>query len=162
MLLGVRDAVKAASQLASAAAKATVDHQMKDKLIGIQQAILDIQEKLGDAQEDRLRLLTEIGELREELKNSKASRASLEGYELVEVESGKFLYRLRSDQGGTVPHYVCPTCYTNGTISILQASRITPRKTYYNCQACEKFSLGIGPDEDINRSTTTHGWDGSF
>ena len=74
---------------ARGAVTAAVDHQVKYKLIEVQQAILDVQAKLGDAQEERLSLLHQVAELKEKVRTSEAAKAAVEGYELCEVAPGR-------------------------------------------------------------------------
>lgn len=138
--------------LARGAASAAVDHALKDKLIDIQQGILDVQAKLGDAQAERLDLLNEVAELREKLRAAEATQVALDAYELCQLAEGKYLYKSRADAGHSVEHYACPSCHNRGRVSILQGHRTGSQQTHYICSDAEcRFSLYVGPSDPIQR-----------
>lgn len=138
--------VKAVLQLAKGATQAAVDNQLKERLIGIQGAILDAQEKLADAQEERLNLLQQVAELRERLRRHEATQAALDAYELQAVEDGMFLYRFKQEEFGGVHHFACPTCHNSGKVTVLQSKKTGAQQTMYFCQTC-KFDLFVGPND---------------
>ena len=135
--------IKALMDVARGAMAATVDHQVKDKLIEIQTAILDAQQKLGDAQGERLSLLHELAETKQRLLAFETAKAALDAYELHEIDSGRFLYRAKNH---SVAHYACPTCHNGGKVSILQHVRGGEKRIIYTCTTC-KFKFGVGPSD---------------
>jgi hypothetical protein len=143
-ITGAFEATKAAVGLLRGASAAVVDHAVKDKLIQVQEAILDIQAKLGDAQVERLSLLQEAAELRRRLQELEDARARLDAYELAELEPGKLLWRLKDGAGKLPRHYVCPNCFGEGRLSILQSGPCEGQ-TRYRCTVVPcRFQLLTG------------------
>lgn len=142
------EAAKATLGIAKAAASAAVDHQMKDRLIEIQQGILDVQAQLADATEERLDLLHQVAELRRKVGEFEAAKAALDGYELCRLEGGQYLYWARAEAGHTVEHYACPSCHNAGKVSVLQSRKTGKEQTMYKCVApgCG-YSTYVGPSD---------------
>lgn len=134
--------IKAVLGLAQGATAAAVDHQLKERLISIQAAILDTQAKLGDAQEERLSLLNQVADLQEKVRGFEQARSALASYELHEIEQGKLLYKYVGKGG--VAHYACPTCHNGGKVTVLQATKTGAQQHCYVCKTC-KFVLYVGP-----------------
>lgn len=145
-LAAAQQSVKALFGLAKIATAATVDHELKARLIEIQSGILDAQAKLGDAQAERLVLLDELGELREKLRRHESAQAALGDYKLNEVEPGKYLYKYTGESQGDVAHFACPPCHNSGAISVLQTSQTGTRQSIYRCSKC-KFHIYVGPSD---------------
>lgn len=142
---------KAALGLVRGATAAAVDHGVKDKLIEIQSAILDIQEKLGDAQAERLDLLHQLDELKRKVRDFEEAKAALDKYELFEVRKGNFIYQLKVPDGAEPTHYVCPKCYSEGKIGLLQAGSSPNGATLLKCCVCN-FSLRTGQPDQSGQS----------
>lgn len=136
------ESTKAATALAKGAFAAVVDQEAKAKLSDVQSALMEIREKLGDAQEERLALIHQLAELREKVRQFEGAKAALDKYELFQIEQGKFLYRSKSDGGSEPEHFVCPTCHSKGQLVVLQ-SFIREGQTTYLCSSC-KFALHVG------------------
>jgi hypothetical protein len=149
-LAAVQESVKALFGLARVATAATVDHEVKARLIEIQAGILDAQSKLGDAQAERLELLAEVAELRGKVREFQAAKAALDAYDLHEIEPGKFLYRYNGGGKGEVAHYACPTCHNAGAVTVLQSSKTGAIQSRYSCGAC-RFRIFVGPDDPPSR-----------
>lgn len=150
-LAAAQASIKAVFGLAQGATAAAVDHQLKERLISIQTAILEAQAKLGDAQEERLDLLNQVADLKEKVRGFEQARAALTSYELYEIEQGKFLYKYLGAEG--VAHYACPTCHNGGKVTVLQTSKTGVRETYYSCNACG-FGLSVGVPDPLRYSGT--------
>jgi len=147
MIAGAIESAKALYGLAKLAATATVDHQVKDKLIDIQQGILDLQQKLGDAHGERLELLEEVAGLRARLRTGDEQRAKLDAYEMLELEPGLIVYRPKPG-GHTVDHYACPSCYSRGQSSILVVTKSGSEHRTLKCMevACQFLAFHGKPD----------------
>lgn len=145
-----QQSIKALLGIAKAATGAVVDHEVRSRLIEIQQGILDVQSQLGDAQADRLELMQEVQILRDRLRGLEVEKAKLDSYELHEIKQGCFLYK--SKEGGTHPiaHFACPTCHNAGKVAVLQASKTGRAQVCHTCTACN-FRLIIGPDDPVQR-----------
>lgn len=142
------EAAKATYGIARAATSAAVDRDMKDKLIEIQQGILDVQAQLADATEERLALLHQVAELRRKVGEFEATKAALDAYELNEVATGQFLYRARAEAGHAVEHYACPSCHNAGKVSVLQTTRTGSQQHLYTCVAAScSFKMYVGKSD---------------
>ena len=117
LIPAIIESTKVLYGLARGALDATSDNEAKAKLIDVQRAILDIQEKLGNAQAERLDLIHQLAELRGKVREFEGAKAALDKYELFEIEQGKFLYRSKSDGGSEPEHFVCPTCHSKASLS---------------------------------------------
>lgn len=147
-LAAALESLKIVAGVAKATTGAAVDHQIKERLIEIQQGILDVQVQLADATEERLELLHQVAELRRRLGDFEAAKAALDDYEMHEIAEGRYLYKSRPDAGHTVTHFVCPSCYNAGKISVLQATKTGKEQTRYNCVAAGcSFKMYVGPSD---------------
>lgn len=145
-LAAAQASINALFTLAKGAIGATVDRQVRDRLIEIQSGILEAQAKLGDAQSERLELLHLVAELREKVRVHENTVAALDSYALHEIEPGKFLYKFIPDERGTVDHFACPTCHNSGKVTVLQTSKHDSQQTLYECRTCN-FVLCVGPSK---------------
>ncbi|MFN7120799.1 MAG: hypothetical protein ACK4NM_02080 [Hydrogenophaga sp.] len=147
-LAAAQAGLKALVGIARSTTSAVVDHQMKDKLIEIQQGILDVQLQLADATEERLNLLGQVAELRQKLRDTDDAKTVLNGYELNEVAPGKFLYKSKKEAGHAVEHFACPQCHNSGRVTVLQAKKTGSAQKLYSCAtpSC-KFFLYVGSSD---------------
>lgn len=157
-IAGAQAAIKAALELAKGAMTATVDSKVKGRLIDIQSAVLDIQAKLGDAQAERLELMESLADARSKLRAAQEVAAALKSYELEDQGDGKFLYRYKGGEGSTPDHFACPSCYSNGKVSVLQSAKTGSNQRTYACKVCS-FAVKVGPsDPPTQRKVVTRGW----
>ena len=147
-LTGAQQGIKALFGLAKLATSAAVDHVVKDKLIEIQEGILDAQGRLGDAVAERLDLLHENAELREKVRSFEASKAALDEYALEELAPGAFVYRAKLGGTHSLAHHACPTCYSAGRVMILQSNKTGSVQVRHQCAACG-FKLYVGKSDPI-------------
>jgi hypothetical protein len=104
------------------------------------QAVIDLQQTILDAQRAQQELMNEVSELRDKLKSFENNRSLLEKYEMIDVKnSGEFAYRLREGNDRNKPkHFVCATCFEKGAISTLHAQGNSNGQDWYECRACDK------------------------
>lgn len=145
-LAAAQTSIKALYTLAKGATSAAVDHELKARMIQIQSGILDAQDKLGDAQAERIDLLHQVAELREKVRQLEGDQAKLAAYSLYAVEPGKYLYKFNEEQPDAVPHYACPTCFGSGKVTVLQSKKTGTHQIYYYCGTCQ-FGLHVGPSD---------------
>lgn len=143
LLTAAAESARAAFGLAKGAAAAAVDHEVKAKLIDVQSAILEIQEKLGNAQAERLDLLHQLAELRDKVREFEGAKAALDKYELFEINPGNFVYQSKAHEGEEPAHFACPRCYNEGKVALLQAGRGVQGAPLLRCPSC-KFNLVTG------------------
>jgi hypothetical protein len=145
-IAGVQAAIKATLELVRAGTNAAVDQKVKQQMIDMQSAVLDIQAKLGDAHGERLALLEEVADLKSRLRDIEATKQFLDMYELHEVDTGKYLYKYKKTGGGMVDHFACPVCHNAGRVSVLQSAKTGEKRTHYVCRAHScSFQLAVGP-----------------
>lgn len=103
-------------------------------------AVIELQEKILDAQEHQAALIEHVGDLEKEVAHLEAWDAEKEEYELTEVSSGAFAYMLKPEtRGSEPPHWLCTTCYQNHKKSIMQGKGRTQKndeKIFY-CPSCK-------------------------
>jgi len=145
-LAGAQTGLKAAYDMARLATGAVVDNKVKQQMIDMQAAVLDVQAKLADAHAERLALLDELSELKIKLRAAQDTAAQLDSYELCAVEEGKFLFRFKATEPD-VPHYACPVCYANRKVSVLQAPKTGTQQHLYTCKVCNSFNMYVGPSD---------------
>jgi hypothetical protein len=142
------ESVKTLSGIAKSTANAIVDHQLKDKLIEIQQGVLDVQAQLISATAERLELLQQISALTLRIEELQENKLKLSRYKLSEIETGKFLYKSTIDSEDQPPHYACPACYDAGRVRILQAAKTGALQTRFKCMASDcTFDIYVGPTD---------------
>ena len=95
--------------------------------------ILTLSTQLSDAQVKLARLETEIVKLQHAYDALDEIKQRKRNYVLVETAMGERIYRLKEDAGtGELPHEVCPACYEQNKIRILQ-----PRSVFLKCDSCK-------------------------
>lgn len=139
-------------------AKAMVDVRdataFQGKVFELQRAIIDAQQSVFAANEERSTLIEKIGYLEKELASLKAWETEKQRYELKELAAGVFAYRLKESMAGGEPiHDLCAACYKHGKPSILQR-RDKGMNQLMNCSEC-KAEIKIGdvswPDVSLTR-----------
>lgn len=145
-IAAAQTSIKALVGLAKIATAATVDHELKARLIDIQAGILDAQAKLGDAQAERLDLLDLVAELRAKIRVHETASAALASYQLHEIDTGKYLYKFISDAINPVEHFACPTCHNGGKVTVLQSNKSGSQQIFYVCKTCQ-FSIYVGKSD---------------
>ncbi len=136
-IAAAQQSFKALFGIAKATTSAVVDHEIKAKLIEIQEGILDAQSKLGDdAQAERLELLHQVAELKEKVRSFEATKTALDGYVMHELDPGIKVFKAKPGAGHAMEHFACPRCYSGGAIGILNAIAQNNGETLWNCTAC--------------------------
>jgi predicted nuclease with TOPRIM domain len=119
----------------------------RERQIEFQGKIIDAQSALMTLQQERSTLLERIGQLEAEVAQLKAWETEKQRYELKQWEPhGIFAYAVKEDARGAEPeHWICPDCYQNRQISILQpVVRFPGRAEVRICQQCgwEAYTRG--------------------
>jgi hypothetical protein len=100
-------------------------------------AIIELQQKILDAQAAQFELVRRVDELEKEKALADASRAKMDRYQLKEYGANTFAYELKADAANGEPvHRVCADCYNKGAISILQFSHHSSGQDWYDCRTC--------------------------
>ena len=106
-------------------AKAMIDVRdataFQGKVFELQRAIIDAQQNVFAANDERSTLIEKISDLEKELSNLKTWETQKQRYELEELAPGVFAYRLKEAMAGSEPiHNLCAACYQHGKPSLLQ------------------------------------------
>jgi Zn finger protein HypA/HybF involved in hydrogenase expression len=131
-------------------AKAMKDVQdatlIQGKVFELQRAIIDTQQSVFSANEERAALIEKISSLEIEISRLNDWNIEKAKYEFTKVNSiGVYAYSRKSLPDDTEPHhFICANCYQQGQKSVLQAShRTAMAKRIHICPRC-KTELTFG------------------
>jgi hypothetical protein len=110
-------------------------------------AVIELQEQILSAQQQQAELVDRVRALEAEVANFKTWETEKQRYELKQLGDHRiYAYAVKGDARGTEPeHWVCPDCYQNRQISVLQqVTRFPGRADVRICQRCgwEVYVLG--------------------
>ncbi len=166
----VANSLTAAVNITRALADVRDATTIQAKVFELQRAIIDAQQSVFAANEERSGLILRVKELEKELTCLKKWEAEKLRYELVEIAPGILAYAIKESMRGVEPfHYLCANCYTSGRKSFLQQQVRTPRLDRYKCTGCcEELSndkdhrpVSAHPRDCGSRPSGPHAWMGS-
>jgi predicted RNA-binding Zn-ribbon protein involved in translation (DUF1610 family) len=111
--------------------------------------MLQLQEHLLNATQERLELIRKIDDLQRAFRDADDMRVQLSGYELVRMEDGAAFYKSKGGAGHSISHFACPPCYEAGKVRVLQETKTGDQQRHYACATCN-FSRTIGPDDPMD------------
>jgi hypothetical protein len=107
------------------------------KVFELQRAILETQQSVFAANEERAALIHEISELKTQIARLEAWDAEKERYELKDVGEGSLAYVVKETARGAEPvHKICGACYQHAKKSLLQP-KYSSLVHYLFCQECK-------------------------
>lgn len=113
------------------------------KVFELQRAILETQQSVFAANEERTALIEEVREAKAQIARLEAWDAEKQRYELKEVGAGSLAYVVKETMRiGEPLHQICAACYQHARKSILQPRAKHPDMTLF-CSEC-KAELFIG------------------
>jgi hypothetical protein len=142
-------------------AKAMVDirdaTQVQGKVFELQRAILDAQQSVFAANEERTSLLQLVDRLEKEIADLKAWEAEKNRYELTALAPNVMAYKLKSSERNIEPiHLLCANCFTDRRKAFLIQTATTSHFDRLKCGRCGNellISKDRGPPRTpINRS----------
>lgn len=146
-IAGAYQGVKTARDMAKGLADLNTDVAVKTRAHELLDVILDVYDKLFEAQTQRTALTSRIAELEEENRRHKDWVAEKSRYALHQIEGGGYVYRLKPAHQSTEPsHDLCPSCYEDSIKSILQYKGYVSGHKAYTCKRCSTEVLGELPD----------------
>lgn len=130
-LKSAMDTVKGLKAAITEAEVAKARTEITHHLIAANAAMLDVQRTLLENTDVIRALEAEIVKL----KDWKAEAAR---YELAELGQGTVAYTVKPEYAGTeIPHWLCPSCFTDGKKSFLQPRWIVANEVEtFRCHAC--------------------------
>ncbi|WP_273792129.1 hypothetical protein [Brucella anthropi] len=125
--------------------------------VKINNAVIEIQNKLLMAQSEVFSLVSRVSELEAEAMRMKNWEAEKERYDLQELPPGVFIYALKESVRGSEPaHNICANCYNKGVKSILHVTNSSGGIKHWKCYCCG-FEADTGERPPLpNR--TAGGW----
>ena len=101
-------------------------------------AVIELQEQILSAQQHQSELIERIRALETEVANFETWKTEKERYQLKELAPhGVYAYTIKEEVRGPEPaHWICPDCYQNRQISILQ--RITRMPGLADVRLCQR------------------------
>jgi hypothetical protein len=113
------------------------------KVFELQRAILETQQSVFAANEERTALIEEIREAKAQIARLEAWETEKQRYELKDVGAGSLAYAVKeSMRNSEPPHQICAHCYQNGHKRILQPNVSGFGKELF-CPGC-KTTISIG------------------
>jgi hypothetical protein len=138
-------------------AKASMDVRdatmVDGEVFKLQRAIIDTQQSVFSANEERATLIEKVSDLEKEVSRLTEWNIEKDKYELVKVDHiGVYAYSRKSTGDDTEPHhFICTNCYQKGQKSILQATaRTAMARRIHICPICKT---------EIAFSSVTHSGD---
>lgn len=117
---------------------------LNDRIIDVQNAALQLQEKMSAQRDDIETLKNDKRELSAKIAELEQRKAERSQYELKELTPGSFvLAYIEQGEGGTPMHYLCQSCMDNlSKKSVLQEYR-SGGVIRLRCPSCDnKYSTG--------------------
>jgi hypothetical protein len=130
------------------------------KVFELQRAILDTQQSVFAANQERASLIEHVRELEKEISDLRQWDAEKNKYELIMVDSTwVYAYSRKPIPGDAQPHhFICTNCYENGKKSLLQATHhLAMRKRVHVCPLCKmEIAFGYTPPERPARAISEY------
>lgn len=118
------------------------------KTIEFQSAIIDAQNSILSAQQERSALLERIGDLEKEMTSLKAWETEKERYELKQLSPGTLAYVIKENvRQGEPVHCICGRCYEDGKKSILHVAKGLYGQVHIRCPRCQVVITGNSEDD---------------
>jgi DNA repair exonuclease SbcCD ATPase subunit len=130
------------------------------KVFELQRAILDTQQNVFAANEERATLIEHVRALEKEISDLRQWDTEKNKYELKLMDAiGVYAYSRKPIPGDAEPHHlICAKCYQDDKKSILQATHhLSMRKRVHVCPLCKtEIAFGHTPPERPARATTEY------
>jgi hypothetical protein len=121
----VISSIKTAIQISKNISEISKDAAVNQKAIELQNIILDLQMSFVDFHSRYFELIELKNNIENELKQIKEWKITKSQYDLVEVETGIYVYIPNKKNKSPNPiHYLCTNCFNKQKKSILQINRI--------------------------------------
>jgi hypothetical protein len=126
-----------------------------DDRVRLNDARMELQEKILEAQQAQATLLERIGDLEKQITSFEKWEAEKENYQLVSIFAETLAYARKPSADGSIPpHYICANCYEDRKKRILQRADAA----HVACPDC-KVRLRFDSEEvkAFNRPLTPRG-----
>ena len=100
-------------------------------------AVIELQGQILSAQADQMALVERIQSLEAKVANFETWDTEKKRYELKNLGWGAQAYMLKPEaRGGEPAHWVCPNCFSDRKIKIIQHAMVVGRGTIWICPTC--------------------------
>ena len=125
------------------------DANLQERTIELRDVIISIQSSFAELYERYSSLLSENGELKEEITQIHQWESTKSIYDLTKSKFGTYVYAPNESHPNSNPlHYLCTNCYDNRKKSILQVTKRASSTYYmYTCPYCS-MKIGFDPITD--------------
>jgi hypothetical protein len=116
---------------------------VQGKVFELQRAIIEAQQSVFAANEERTALIEEVREAKAQIASLEAWETEKQRYELNEVGDGSLAYTAKEVmRGREPPHHICAACYQRAQKSILQPRSEHPNIILYCPEYKNKLFIG--------------------
>jgi hypothetical protein len=139
-IAGALSSIKIAGEMAGAMIELRDAETFQLKRFELQSKLLDAQDSVFAAQQERSALIEETEKLRRQISDVLEWGVEKQRYELRQVSSfGTYVYvRKRNTDDDGPPHCNCASCYQSNKKSILQGKpELATRRRVYACPMCK-------------------------
>jgi hypothetical protein len=160
-IAGAVTSLRSAIDITKALKDVTDANLVQTKVFELTREILTAQASALDAREAQRELMDKIRELEAQVRQFEAWEVEKRRYQLKDYGGNTFAYELRPDAANGEPiHRVCPTCFQQRRLDILQFhSQTSDRQDKYGCKACKmEFLFGIRQSRPLNDGRGAPGW----
>ncbi|HEY9460184.1 MAG TPA: hypothetical protein VIR04_05245 [Paralcaligenes sp.] len=123
-------------------------------------AIIELQQHILNAQAAQQELIKRTEELEKKIARFDAWDAEKKRYQMKDFGGGTIAYELKADEANGQPlHRICPNCYQERRLSILQPDgRNASKQEMYSCPGCNKhFKFGVAQERNLG-ARDSRGW----
>lgn len=129
----IKDLIDLITQLSNS----VKDRNIATELNNIQSLISKIQSEHAGLYETNIKLRDEISSLKDKIKNFEDWNDISSKYELKEFSGEVYAYTLKSSIESNAPkHWLCPNCFVDKKLSILQFESNVMKGKLYKCPKC--------------------------
>lgn len=131
--------IKAVTDIARAMKDVRDANLIQTKVFELTREILDVQRYALEANALQFAQSQRIHELETKIAEFEEWNKQKDRYRLVKFTNGMIAYVLKEGtENGEPEHAICPNCYEDGKVSILQRERRDPgRRVFYVCHRCK-------------------------
>lgn len=137
-IAGAMAGLKAASEIAKAVMGAKIDYEVKEKVLAIQQSLIE-------AQQSMLTMQQALSDANQRTRNAEDALMAAndwtqekERYKQFAPYTGTLVYAVKNSEAhGDLPHYICANCYQRGNKAILSFEKLQDGFFALKCTACK-------------------------
>ncbi len=125
-----------------------------DDRVRLNEARMELQEKILDAQQAQATLLEKVSNLEKEVAQLKAWEADKQRYKLTEMKAGVLAYTLKEGmENGEPPHSLCTNCYASNYKSFLVSAHWNPGRCHVLvCNGCGWYGYLSGMADPAHKA----------